>query len=121
MQEKSFLIGFILFLLWIAGDTVVIYLGARLARIQRNSLPRSFVAALTSGFALLLAVSLMRDSIGANLPLWLAVYAVIAFPIIALSLRTSVAGAVVPWLLAVLCLGAALLTHWLLSAFFSGL
>lgn len=107
MQEKAFFIGLILFLLWIAGETVVIYLGARLARIESYSLPRAFVAAFVSGFGLLLAVSFARGSIGANLALWLAMYAVIALPVILLALRTSVVKAIVPWLTAVLCLGTA--------------
>lgn len=115
IQEIAFFIGLALFLLWIAGETAVIYLGARLACIEKLSLPRAFFAAITSGFALLLAVSFARDSVGASLPLWLAMYAVIALPVITLSFRTSVAKAVVPWLTAVLCLGTAFLAWWLLS------
>jgi hypothetical protein len=114
MQEKAFFIGLTVFLLWIAAETAVIYSGARLARIGGNSLPRAFLAALTSGFALLLVISFARDSVGASLPLWLAMYTVIVLPIIALCLRAGVFKVIVPWLGAVLLLGAAFLAWRLL-------
>ncbi len=114
MQERAFFIGLTVFLLWIAAETAVIYFGARLGRIRATSLPRAFFAALTSGFALLLAVSFARDSVGASLPLWLAMYAVLALPIMALCLRTGVFTVIVPWLGAVLLLAAAFLAWRLL-------
>ncbi|MBN2224700.1 MAG: hypothetical protein JW765_08525 [Deltaproteobacteria bacterium] len=109
MQEKAFFIGFILFVLWIAGAAFVIYLWARLAQIEGGSFWRALVASLTSGFLLLVTVSIARGSIGANLSLWLAFYAVIALPVIKRVLRTTLAKAVVPWLGAALFLGVALL------------
>lgn len=107
MQEKAFFIGLAVFLVWIAGETVVIYFGARLARIESISLPRAFVAAFVSGFGLLLAVSFARGSIGASLLIWLAMYAAIALTVIALALRATVFKVIIPWLGAVLLLGAA--------------
>ena len=70
MQEKQFFIGFILFFVWILASTLSIYLGARLAHIEKNTLWRSFFVAFVSGFLLLIVVSITRDTIGANLFVW---------------------------------------------------
>lgn len=115
MPERAFFIGLTAFLLWIAAETAVIYVGARLAHIEGRSLSRSFVAALVSGFALLLAVSFARDSVGASLPLWLAMFAVITLVVIPLCLRTAVFKVVIPWLGAVLLLVIAFLAWRLLQ------
>ena len=117
MQEKAFFMGFILFFAWVAATTLAIHLGARFRRIEGNSPWRAFFAAFTSGFALLLAISFASGNpMGKNPVLWLVLYAVIALPVIMSALRTTFMKAAVPWIFAVLCLGASLLT-W---HFFSG-
>jgi FtsH-binding integral membrane protein len=114
MPERAFFIGLAAFLVWIAAETAVIYVGARLARIGNGSVQRAFVAALVSGFTLLLAVSFTRDSVGVNPTLLLAMFAVIALVVIPLCLRTAVIKVVIPWLGAVLLLGIAFLAWRLL-------
>ena len=114
MQEKQFFIGFILFFVWILVSTLSIYLGARLAHIEKNTLWRSFFVAFVSGFLLLIVVSITRDTIGANLFIWFVLYAAIALPVIKWVIRTNFKKIVIPWIFAVLCLGIAfLIWHFL--------
>jgi hypothetical protein len=109
MQERAFFIGFILFFLWIFTTTFVLYLTTRKTHIEGNPLWRSFFGAFVSGFLLLIAVSVTRNSIGANLFIWFALYAVISFPVLQWALRINFTKAIIPWAGAVLCLGFAFL------------
>ncbi len=116
MEEKQFFIGFILFFVWILASTLSIYLGARLAHIEKNTLWRSFFVAFVSGFLLLFVFSITGDTIGTNLLIWVVLYAAIALPILKWVIRTTFKKIVIPWIFTVLCLGIAfLIRHFLLG------
>jgi hypothetical protein len=114
MPEKQFFVGFIFFLVWILAGTLSIYLGARLAHIERNTPWRSFFAAFVSGFLLLFAFSVTGDSIGTNPFIWIVIYAAIVLPILKWVIRATFKKIVIPWVFAVLCLGIALLIRHIL-------
>jgi hypothetical protein len=108
-QGMPLFTGASFWLLLIAATAFAIYLGARLARIEGNSVWRAFFAALTSAFATLIVVSMSQDSLRRSLFYWIGIFAVIAALVIKPALRTTVWKAAVPWLLASLMVAVGLL------------
>ena len=102
----------IFWLLVLVGTTLANYAGARLARIEGNSLWRAFFAALTTAFATVVLVSMSMESLIRNPLYWIGVYTVIAALVIKLSLRASIKKALVPWLFSVLFFAAAFLMRY---------
>lgn len=112
MQTIASFLDKLFWLLLLAGTTLATYVGARLARIEGNSLWRAFFAALTSAFVTVVLVSMSMESLNRNWLYWIGVYTVIAALVIKPSLRATYKKALVPWLFSVLFFAAVFLMRY---------